>query len=256
MQKSLGDQWKGLSKEEKAVYQERADEMQAARTALSQTALQSRNAQQEADAQSSLSVSQIKRLNGARLEKSLNHVAEHPAWHHGLGLGDHISALRAELVMDCSGNENRADLRAEFDAVFGFDTQILSNPKKSPPFLRACVTAHAGLCCAEPHFSVLQKLASEFDTSLHAKKLGTSPSLVRFVSGDHAVWLLLSAVMRRPVSHVGTQVARTGSELRLKLRNGRLQVCTVHQLLRTLLSRHVAGGEAADQLGVEAVFTQ
>ena len=143
LRRSIGLAWKHLPAEKKAEYQQEALDMQAARSALQTKSLGGESARQEASG-SELSTSQVKRLNNARLDRTLESFANHPCWQRGLALGDHICALKASLVLPLDADKCEwRELRAEYSDVFGYDSNILQNPKPMPGFIRACYTVQA-----------------------------------------------------------------------------------------------------------------
>ena len=75
-------------------------ELQVARDELKGRVLsKTASAAAEASQTGVLSLSQVKRLNGCRLDKTLRQVSGHPVWQAGLGLANHMSALKASHVI-------------------------------------------------------------------------------------------------------------------------------------------------------------
>ena len=255
LNKRMADEWKALPQEQKVFFQQQADETQAARLALAKTALET-SAMEEADMSERLSLPQIKRLNHTRLDLSLTKISEHSSWNMGLALSDHISALRASLLLDVPNAAALARLKDEYEACFSYDPAIQQNEKNMPAFLRACCAACAGTCKADAGFETVSKMIQQFHSFLQRHKLGGSPfiaSLKPLVEESVATsWCVVAIVALRPLCHTLCHMFEEGGLLRLSLRDGQLHMGTMHQLLRSIVQSHLARAGDAGTLSVEA----
>ena len=193
-------------------------------------------------ATSKLSLPQVKRLSGHRLDQTLSQVSSHAAWSSGLALSDHVCALRSSMVLD-STKEARDLIRPEFEKAFNFDSEILQNPEPIPMFKRSCATVHGGICAGDPHFKTIVKMAARFHSEVTGHKLAGSPFLVRLrvsdaepaASAPAETWLLVAAVCHRPLCHSLMHMLKSQHQLRFALQNGELRLGTFHRVLRSLL---------------------
>ncbi|OLP77380.1 hypothetical protein AK812_SmicGene42563, partial [Symbiodinium microadriaticum] len=175
----LSAEWARMTPQRKQEYQLRANDIQLERDRLRSQALQHQNSAAEAAATGTgLRESQIKRLNGARLDSTLQQVSAHKCWQQELGIWDHNAALRGSLVKIPADRAGMDALRAEYDKLFGYDAQVLGNPTSTPTFLRACATTEAGTCVKDEHHDQFVALVGQFDAGLG--KLGGSPLLIKF----------------------------------------------------------------------------
>ena len=162
---------------------------------LSKTA----SAAAEASQTGVLSLSQVKRLNGCRLDKTLRQVSGHPVWQAGLGLANHMSALKASHVIPVPDPTAMRGVKRQFEETFSYSPQIVPNPQL-PKFNRPCCTLHGGTCVCDSGFDVMQHLLKQFHEYLVAERLGGSPSLVEFRpdNDDVSIWLIVATVALRP----------------------------------------------------------
>ena len=147
----LRDDSKGMSQRyhewlnspvQRQVLVEKARTMAEERCALASNLL-------AADVQTtSLSEGQKRRLGHAQLDRSLNAVAQHPAWQKGLRIQDPNTALGACHIL--SEKEISAEeCRKESDGFFRFDCNIAENPERFPAITRTCHETKGGLCCED-----------------------------------------------------------------------------------------------------------
>ena len=255
LHRQIGSAWKHLPVEQKEVFQRKAAEAQAARSALQARALGGTTGGEEA-AGSELTKSQAQRLNNARLDGTLESFANHPCWQKGLALGDHICALKASLLLPLDADKGTwRELRSRHSAAFGYDG-CRKNPKPMPSFMRACYTQHAGVCQQQPHFATLQCLVAGFDAGIKTKKLGAEPFLARMAprgSEDalSTTWLVVAGVCLRPLCHSVIHMHQMGDALQWSVLNGNLRVSTMHRVLQAMLAGHVAAGEDATEISVQ-----
>ena len=256
--REISDAWGSLAPAERELFQRKADEMEAARQQLKATTLSSATSSQQSQAAAlsaaaaSLSPAQVKRLHGARLDRTLQAFAEHRCWQQGLALGDHISALRASLVL-AMRDTDKAEmslLKQEFQNAIGYDANVEPNPASASktPFMRPCCSLHAGICKEDLHFNRICKLTSEFDAAVQKGKLGADPFLVQLrpefgddpPEEDAETWLIVAGVTRRPVSHTVMHLHVQAGVLNVSLRDSVPHMATMHRVIRALLGAHVA----------------
>ena len=243
------------------MFQAKADAMQRERDKLSRTSLSSSNLEDDA-ASTHLSKAQVKRLSGQRLDQTLTAVSEHPAWASGLGLSDHMAALRPSFVVESGcGKDARMAVLPEFQEAFSYDSEIVKNPDPMPTYRRACCTLHGGICCADRNFGAIAKMVSSFHAQVTKHKLGGSPFIVRLrpsyaeAAGLDAPadnWLLVAAISQRPLNHVLFHLCQSGQQLRCALSSGELKLGTLHRVLRTLL-HGVMTQEGLEEFAVKAM---
>ena len=142
--------WKSMSPAERAYWQSEATKINEAREAVAATALGDRQVEQE----SGLQASQLKRLNGVRLQCTASDLADHPVWQKGLGIATHHAPLKPSLVLDLDTQH----LEAETRRVFAYDPRLIKNPEKFPTFQRSCLWQHAGICQLDPCFDAVRQL--------------------------------------------------------------------------------------------------
>ena len=249
----MSEMWRRLSEDQKASYEAKAAELERRRQALMQAPLSAhKNAQQEVLSDSSLplSVSQVKRLTGARLDVTLSQVSGHPCWSGGLELADHNSALRGSLVKLPDSTAAFDAMREQYDKIFGYDASIVPNSPAPPTFSRPCATTDAGTCCQDTHYQDVASLVAQFDAGLQRSKLGGSCLLVHLeplVDNVSEQWLVLAGVARRPLCHSVIQLRSHRDALMLSLQNARLQIGSMHRRLRGLLAAfRQSGRDVAD----------
>ena len=257
----IAQEWQDMSADQRARYQAQADKMQQARNELAQTALAGSAAEEVLD-QEMLSASQVKRLNQSRMDINLQRVSEHTAWKQGLGLSDHMSALRPEYLPSVTSTAAFQQLKAEYDSIFNFDASIVPNEKNMPSFLRPCGTCHGGTCQADLGFAEVCCLVSKLHSEVMACRLGTNPFLVCLTIFDvtgkvqtdaEPHWYIVAAVALRPLCHTIIHVHEDFGVLKLSLRDGSLHMGTLHRALRTLMSSFLTRGGSAENMGLKAV---
>lgn len=192
-----------------------------------------------------LRVSQVHRLNQARLDKTLKQVIDHPAWRGGLGLSDHVSALKAAFVENCQLSD--AEINEDFKQFMSYDPEVAKNTD-TPPFSRPCRWSNGGLCQKEPLFGQVLCLVRQLDEALHARKLGGKPIFLKLTPAEAAassssdslpVWILLGCVSRRPVGQIGICFYALGNgSFGIKVKNSKPWVETLHQTFLTLLRKY------------------
>ena len=245
----VAKRWRELSAEEKNKFELQAAEMQAARETLEEQSMQGTTAE-ETRGQDMLSLAQVKRLNAARLDKTLAQVSGHAAWKHGLGLSDHVSGLRASLVAPVPDSAALQELKQQFDAIFTYDPEIVTNPEL-PRFIRPCCTTHAGVCEADTHFNLVSRLVQQFEDRRKLCRLGGNPFLCQLKSVEPdspETWFVVSALALRPLCHIVIHLHRVGGRLELTLKSGAMQLGTLHRVIRALLAQEASKGEDPQNL--------
>ncbi|CAE7227113.1 unnamed protein product [Symbiodinium sp. CCMP2592] len=191
----LSQEWANISPQRKQEYQLKANKIQEERNRLRTQSLQHQNSTAEAAAiGTGLRESQIKRLNGARLDGTLQQVSAHNCWRQELGIWDHNAAIRGSLVTIPSDQRDMDAMRAEYDKLFAYDPEVLGNPTSTPSFMRPCATTHAGTCIKDQHHEEYVALVAQFDAGLG--NLGGSPLLVQLKVEDTGEehWLAMAGV--------------------------------------------------------------
>ncbi|CAE7247860.1 unnamed protein product [Symbiodinium sp. CCMP2592] len=256
----IAQEWQDMPEDQRARFQVEADKMQLARDELAQTALAGSAAEEFVD-QDMLSASQVKRLNQSRVDINLQRVAEHTAWKHGLGLSDHMAALRPDFLPSISTTAAFQQLKAEYDSIFNFDASIVPNEKQMPAFRRPCGTCHGGTCQADLGFEEVCKLVTKFHSEVLACRLGTNPFLVSLgvfdVTGEVDIdweqsWYIVATVALRPLCHTIVHVHDDFGVLKLTHRDGHVHMGTMHRALRTLMSSFLAKDGAAENMSLKA----
>ena len=256
--RSISDTWKELKPEEKADFERKAVQIQMERDEFQKKALSQVSSASDAQDAQHLNREQIKRLNHQRLSKTLQDYSKHPCWEHGLGLSDHISALKASLVLPQT-DENIATVNHTLQEAFSYDCRVVPNANSQNTFIRGCGTVYAGTCKADCHFDQVRGLASEFQSATQKNKLGAEPFMIQVVpldSGRDAVatesWFVVAGVCLRPLLHSLVYLHKLGDLLKLSLSNGRLRLGTFHRVMRALLQAHVAAGGVAEDFSARA----
>lgn len=270
MNKEIAHQWGTLSEEERQRYDVLATKMQSERSHLVRQPLNVDldSAASQCDSQDSqvsvskqlLNPKQVGRLNQARLDASLAQVVRHSAWSHGLGISDHICALKPQHV-DMSMDP--ASLDAQYHEYFGFDSKIVQNPPL-PPFDRACTFQNGGICTQSRYFKYVSKLAAQLDAVFVAAGVIASNVLIkltlhmrRWVSAeppkDHLApcWFVLGCVGRKPKFHVWLRLNDCGSGLGIKLIKGVPHVETSHRTLNQYMAKNEKLGQPPCNFGLE-----
>ena len=252
---NIGLRWGQMTDEQKAPYVEEARRMQEARNSLKGKGLEGRGARQEATEETGLSASQVKRLNHARLDQTLQQVSSHKAWQGGLGIADHVAALRAAHVIPVPDPAAMQGVKRKFDEAFTYNSHVVPNPPL-PTFIRPCCTVHAGTCQADAHFDHVNKLAQQFHEGMLGQKLGGAPFLVEIQTLSHRpaadVWVIVATVALRPQCHVVVHLHTADDFLHLTLLNGVMRVGTMHRVLRSLLQESVTRDVAAPDCRAQA----
>ena len=275
MNKMIAAAWRNLSEEEKGHYQSIASGIQNRRSTLAGTPLNQAAAEGE-DSTAPLSRNQKQRLNQSRLDGALAQVAHHPAWKAGPGLSDHISGLRAELVdMSMAETDDRhggsSKLEEAVQNFFAYDAKILTNPKL-PPFDRACMVLHGGICASSSLFKYVSKLVEEFDSFLACKDKLSSRVLIRcdiklrqWIPSRASrqipeqicepMWFALGCVGRKPKAHVLIDlVSHPYFRLSFRQVNGGPSLQTSHQLFERLLKQHQSLGQPLQHFGLQVLW--
>ena len=260
--RSISDSWNALSAEEKAAYEQKAIHIQRERDDFQKKALSEASVVADVQEAQHLSHGQMKRLNHPRLSKTLQDYSKHPCWGKGLGLADHVSALKASLVLPQT-DESIATINHTLQEAFSYDCRVVPNTNSQHTFIRGCGTVYGGICKADCHFGQVRGLASEFHSAMQKKKLGSEPFLVQVVpldsSGDAVAtetWFVVAGVCLRPLLHSLMYLHKLGDVLKLSLSNGSLRLGTFHRVMRALLQAHVAAGGPAAEFAARAPWPE
>lgn len=240
----VGELWRSLSADARERYEEQAREMQAARDDLKGKVLSSTSSSTAEAAESAiLSQYPVKRLNNSRLDKTLGQVSGHPVWQAGLGLSDHVAALRAKLVMEVPDANAMRGVKRQYDEAFSYDSRVQPNPPL-PKFIRPCCLLHGGTCQHDPHFDMMQCYLKQFHDNLIAERLGGSPTLVELKPDNDqtSTWLIVATVALRPQCHIVIHLHSEHGFLHLTMQNGSIALGTMHRVIRKLLVVASRGG--------------
>ncbi|CAE7274608.1 unnamed protein product [Symbiodinium sp. CCMP2592] len=246
--KKLAELWRDLPADARERYEEQAREIQAARDELKAKVLsKTASAAEEAAEIGVLSTAQVKRLNGCRLDQTLGQVSGHPVWKAGLGLSDHVAALKATLVMSVPDATAMRGIKRQHDEAFSYDPTIVPNPQL-PKFIRPCCMLHGGTCQCDPHFDLMQRFVKQFHEQLIAERLGGSPTLVELKPGqdETSIWLIVATVALRPQCHIVIYLHSAAGFLHLTMQNGSLAMGTMHRVMRRMLQAASRGDTPLD----------
>ena len=237
--KNLGKAYSRLSDAALADLKAEAAKMNASREKLLTTPIASK-AVQEAES-SDLRPSQVQRLNQPRLDISLHMVTGHDVWSPGLGLGDHVCALKPSYV--CQQTENFEAMSEFSKKTLRYDPGIEKNSEDMPNFSRSCLWANSGICSEDPFFNMVKNLVGQFDMVFSNYKLGGSPFIVQFKQGMSvpfdSSWIVIGAATAKPVSYTGVHLyVEQGLKLSIKTNNNIPHVGSVNQLFRDLLQKY------------------
>ena len=217
LHKQIMADWGALSPGDRAVFNERAARQDHERAVQRKKTLHISNDvtdATDADApteQSELSQAQQKRLGQGQLNTSLQalSLSSHAVWNSGLGIFNHVAALRPSLVQNI-GSES--DLLGSFSYL----REPEQNPRFMPHMFCSCTEAHPGICKDEACYPQVVTMVQQFQRCLEVHKL---PTLTLFSlqvvssspsgsSGPPPMWLLLGCVSKRPLTHVLGQLVQ------------------------------------------------
>ena len=253
MNTAVSKSWRELSAEERGRFQAEADRMQRARVELMSEPLR---CDEQKDG---LRGSQMQRLNNARLDPSLRKISDHCAWQSGLGLGNHVCALKAEHVWSAK----REEINDAFQGIFAYDGSVSANPAL-PAYQQPCCSTGGGVCRSSATFNHVDQLVRQLDATLAGAQLRQSVSLVRLTplteddveTVAERLWFLVGCVGLRPLVHTVVSLMPAGlNQLAINVEQGRPKISTSHRLLWTALQRHTAAGRSAQDFSAEASWT-
>ncbi|CAE7224835.1 unnamed protein product, partial [Symbiodinium sp. CCMP2456] len=173
--KEIAKRWRELSPRGKARFKVRAEEMQAQREQLMKEPL-SRKKPDSLE----LTQAQVQRLGNQRLDTTLQQVSDHEVWSKGLGLWDHVSALRKEHVLPLAD-----DATARFQGMFSYDGIVTPNAA-IPSYEHPCVCSGGGVCRRHDLYEHVASLISQFDSTLVQHKLAVSEPLLLCIAPEAA----------------------------------------------------------------------
>ena len=250
---SIAERWNVLPAQEKIKWQAKANEIEQRRRAVAATSFSDSSVAET----SNLAPSQLKRLYTQRLGKTVKELAEQDVWTCGLGLQNHHSPLRPELVRDL----DRAELADCYRATFGYDGEMLRNPGKLPTFCRSCMWAHGGIYENQPCFAEAMRLVHQLDTGLHSKHVATSLLVIKLQEENtgQTQWFFLGCVCRRPLLHVLARLwPRAPGRLALSMTNDVPVLLTSHQMFLSTTRFYLSqfpDDATASQLRLQASVT-
>ena len=203
-----------------------------------------------------LTQAQVQRLGNKRLDSTLQQVSDHDVWKKGLGLWDHVSALRKDHVLPLAD-----DATARFQSMFSYDGVVTPNGA-IPSYEHPCVCHGGGVCRRHDLYEHVARITTQFDSILAQHKLAVSEPLLLCIAPEAALsdtedpepsWLMMGCVSRRPIVHYVLPLWKSGPcSLQLLLDRGLPKISTVHRIVLSLLQQHVASGGAADGFAADA----
>ncbi|CAE6965080.1 unnamed protein product [Symbiodinium sp. CCMP2456] len=233
---SIAERWRALPAHEKVRWQKKADEVEERRRSVAAASFSDRRAVET----SNLSPSQLKRLYARRLGSTVRELAEQDVWTRGLGLQNHHSPLRPELV---SEELDVAGLAESFRETFGYDAEMQRNPVKLPTFCRSYLWAHGGICEKHPCFGRVAQLVHQFDSGLQSKRVATSLLIVN-LQEEHTgqtQWFFQGCVCRRPLLHVLVRLwPRAPGRLAMSMKDGVPVLLTSHQMFLSCVCSYLS----------------
>lgn len=253
---AISRRWRALSPRSKRPYEVKAEQVSLARGALSRSGLdnagESHLDQPENRCQLNiLTPSQVKRARRNQVGSALSKIADHPAWGSGLALGDHMAALRADLVTKGIEEMTVTEVSNEVDRVFGFDRSVYENTATSEDWRVPCWTSSNGVCAKSKEHSLVKTLVHQFQSVLRAKKMDDCIPLVRLSLCPHlgssnatpsdSQWFLLGCASYRPLGHVLIKLFQeTEGVFNFAVKNMKLDIRTSHQIFLSLARQHEA----------------
>ena len=256
-------EWDTLGGEQRAEYEARAHEQNLARAAESRQTLRDAECQ-DGPSSDVLSSSQRKRLGQVQLNQSLQALAKHEVWNTGLGIGDHVSALKPSLVQS-------VDPESSVMTAFDYLPVAAPNPAEMPHIFCSCAELHPGVCKGETGlFAEVVTMVQQFQRCLEVHKIqGVSLFSLQLdssslpssssPSGDilEPLWLLMGCVSKRPLSHVmGRLVAHrhVADVLTPAVADSLWQLQTLHGILREISKKVLAQGAELRELRIKCRY--
>ncbi|CAE7719587.1 unnamed protein product, partial [Symbiodinium sp. CCMP2456] len=211
VQKQIMADWGALSPMDRAVFDEKAARQDHERTVQRKKTLHVINdvtddADAETESAAGLSRAQQRRLGQGQLNTSLQALASHAVWNSGLGIFNHVAALRPSLVQN-------VDPASTLLSSFGYLPTPEDNPRVMPHMFCSCTEAHPGICKDEACYPQVAIMVQQFQRCLEVHNLQTMTLFKVQASssgsfGPPPMWLLLGCVSKRPLSHVLGQLVQ------------------------------------------------
>ena len=246
--------WRSLSERERGIYEAMASRQQATRQEeIQKTLKDAENARADAGQDDSLSAAQKRRLGQQQLNQSLQALASHAVWQSGLGISNHVAALRPAHVQNI-------DPASSLLEAFDYEATAEENPAVMPHMFRSCAEAHPELCKADAHYQHVLLMVQQFQRCLEVHKI-ESMALFKVevnvpgvtTSQIPALWLLLGCVSKRPLSHVFGRLVQhrhVAEVVTPWVEDSAWKLCTLHGVLRCLTRDLAAQGVMADDVRV------
>lgn len=236
----------------------------AARQQLLSSPFSDRTAADEAS-DVKLRTSQVQRLNQSRLDVSLQQVSGHALWNKGLGLADHVCALKPSFVSEHFGNEPHVD--EIYSQHFRYDPTIEKNDDVLPSFSRSCLWANSGICEKDPSYTVVKTMVGQMHSVIHPQKIGISPFVLGLrrlstqslpdESGSCCKWMIIGCVTAKPISYSGVHIFRIADhKFCMQVRSSIPCTGSVNLAFRDLYRHHLTEGGSEEDFSVEAGFAQ
>ncbi|CAE7291626.1 unnamed protein product, partial [Symbiodinium sp. KB8] len=176
LHKEIAARWRALSPRDKARFKVRAEEMHAQREQLMKEPLSRRKPDSL-----ELTQAQVQRLGNKRLDSTLQQVSDHDVWKKGLGLWDHVSALRKDHVLPLAD-----DATARFQSMFSYDGVVTPNGA-IPSYEHPCVCHGGGVCRRHDLYEHVARITTQFDSILVQHKLAVSEPLLLCIAPEAAL---------------------------------------------------------------------
>lgn len=280
--RQIADLWATVSVAEKAKWQEKAEKEQHLRAQLKSKAFVVDEQEQDCDSgmeeqdhpgsPTMLSRSQRRRLDGARLDKTLQSVSEHAVWSSGLGLGNHLAPLRPEFVVD---SQTDKELKEGMGDIMGFDRSVVPNVQKPPIFKKACALLTGGVCHCSSHYAVTCSVVNQLQDHIAQAGLEADVPLCCFemvppcatssssssssstLNAAAKYWGVLGNVGKRPVVHILARYSHISLKaLQLSVVQGEPQIESSHQIVQRMCREFVVAGGTEDKFGMYESWLQ
>ncbi len=250
--KEMGRAYNMLSQSELDELKAEAAKSNLSRTELLQCPFSDKSAIDEARA-SDLRKSQVDRINQRRLDLTLRKMTDHSIWNRGLGLCDHICALKPCFIAEHLDAES--DVTNFYQEHMKYDANIQKNDDPLPGFSKSCMWTNGGICERDPHYDVVKDLVGQLHSMFAPQKIGTYPFILCLepISGSSdALWIVVGSATARPISYTGIRLFKV-LDLRFGFQTDENRPATgsVHLALKEVLQKHVADGGSINDISLK-----
>lgn len=256
--KEMGKAYNLLSRAELDELQAEAAKVNAAREELMQCPFSNKSGQYEAH-DSNLRKSQVDRLNQRRLDVTLRKMTDHSIWSQGLGLGDHICALKPCFIAERLDTESESNVTDFFQEHMKYDSNIIKNDETLPGFSKSCLWTNGGICERDRHYKMVKDMVWQLHSILAQQKIGAHPFILCLKptsdSSDgmiDALWMVVGSATARPITFTGIRLFKV-LDLRFGFQTDENRPVTgsVHVAVKELLQKHVAAGVSVIDISLQ-----